>query len=108
MESLMSALATVLLLIAIPAPAQTPLGQLFDVGGYRVHLYCNGTGTPTVMIVGGFSFDWALVQPEVAKFTRVCTYDASGNAWSEPDPGPAPTCPGRVDEIHRLLTSAKI
>jgi pimeloyl-ACP methyl ester carboxylesterase len=96
------------LLIAAPVAAQTPPGTLVDVGGYRVHIYCTGEGTPTVMVIGGFSFDWALVQPEVAKFTRVCTYDASGNAWSEPDPGPAPTCSGRVDEIHQLLTAARI
>jgi hypothetical protein len=38
-----------------------PLGTLVDVGGYRVHLYCTGTGRPTVVVVGGgFSFDWAL------------------------------------------------
>lgn len=104
----MTRLCALLCLIPAAAVAQTPLGQLIDVGGYRVHIYCTGTGTPTVVIVGGFSFDWALVQPEVAKFTRICTYDASGNAWSEPDPGPAPTCPSRVDEIHRLLNSAKI
>jgi len=102
----MTRLCALLNLIPIAAFAQTPPGQLVDVGGYRVHIYCTGSGTPTVMIIGGFSFDWALVQPEVAKFTRVCTYDASGNAWS--DPGPAPTCRGRVDEIHRLLNNAKI
>jgi len=102
----MTRLCALLYLIPIAAFAQTPLGQLVDVGGYRIHIYCTGSGTPTVMIVGGFSFDWALVQPEVAKFTRVCTYDASGNAWS--DPGPAPGCRGRVDEIRQLLNSAKI
>jgi pimeloyl-ACP methyl ester carboxylesterase len=100
------ACALLLCLLAAAAFGQTQLGTLVDVGGHRVHLYCIGTGTPTVMIIGGFSFDWALVQPEVAKFTRVCTYDASGNAWS--DPGAAPTCLGGVDEIHRLLSSAKI
>ena len=84
-----------------------PLGKLVDVGGYRVHLYCTGEGSPTVMIVGaGFSFDWGLVQPEVAKFTRVCTYDAGGTAWS--DPGPELTCSNRVSEIHRLLRNAGI
>src|SRR5579859_7534694 len=61
------------------------LGKLIDVGGYRVHIYCTGTGTPTVIVVGGgFSFDWGLVQPEVAAFTRICTYDPSGTAWSDP------------------------
>ncbi|HYL73613.1 MAG TPA: alpha/beta hydrolase [Bryobacteraceae bacterium] len=89
------------------AQSPPPLGRLVDVGGYRVHLNCTGEGSPTVMIVGaGFSFDWALVQPEVARFTRVCTYDPSGLAWS--DPGPGATCPQRVAEIHQLLKSAEI
>src|SRR5262249_9405357 len=61
-----------------------------------------------VMIVGaGYSFDWSLVQPEVAKFTRVCTYDSSGSAWS--DPGPTPSnCQGRIEEIHTMLHNAGI
>src|SRR5437016_6331871 len=69
----------------------TPLGKLVDVGDYRVHLYCTGTGSPTVVIVGaGFSFNWGLVQPEVAKFTQVCSYDHSGIGWSES--GPKDSC----------------
>ena len=56
-----------------------PLGKLVDVRGYRIHLYCSGTGGPTVVVVAaGYSFDWGLVQPEVAKFTQVCSYDHSG------------------------------
>lgn len=86
-----------------------PIGTLVDVGGYRVHLYCLGKGSPTVMIVGEFSFDWALVQPEVAKFTRVCTYDASGTAWSDSfKMGAVPTCKQRVNEIHQLIVKAPI
>ena len=58
-----------------------PLGELVDVGGYRVHLYSIGSGSPTVVITGaGSSFDWGLVQRDVAKFARVCTYDHSGVA----------------------------
>lgn len=84
-----------------------PTGKLIDIGGYRVHLDCRGTGSPTVMIVGGgFSFDWSLVQPEIARETRVCTYDASGNAWS--DPGPGRGCPAWTNEIHQLLKHADI
>lgn len=105
-------------------PQPVPLGTLVDVGGYRIHLYCIGQGRPTVMIVGAaFSFDWGLVQPEVAKFTRVCTFDPSGTAWSDPfkvaiststTPNPTlmpratPTCADRVDEIHRLIERAPI
>ena len=28
------------------AASPPPLGKLIDVGGYRVHLYCTGTGRP--------------------------------------------------------------
>jgi len=90
---------------AVNSPA--PLGKLIDVGGYRVHLYCTGTGSPTVVILGaGYSFDWGLVQPEVAGFTQVCTYDHSGTAWS--DPGPKDSCPLRVNEVHMALKNAGI
>ena len=39
-----------------PAP-----GQLVDVGGYRLHIQCVGTGSPTVVLdagLGGSSLDW--------------------------------------------------
>jgi pimeloyl-ACP methyl ester carboxylesterase len=84
-----------------------PLGKLVDVGGYRVHLYCTGTGSPTVVIVGaGFSFNWGLVQPEVARFTQVCSYDHSGIGWSES--GPKDSCLLRVTEVHTALKNAGI
>ncbi len=88
------------------APSPAPLGKLLEVGGYRLHLYCTGEGSPTVFIVGGFSFDWALVQPDIAKLTKVCTYDVAGTAWS--DSGPSLTCFDRVSEIHKLLKSAAV
>src|SRR5258708_36355471 len=34
-----------------PQNSPPPLGKLIDVGGYRVHLYCTGTGRRTVVIV---------------------------------------------------------
>jgi pimeloyl-ACP methyl ester carboxylesterase len=84
-----------------------PLGKLVDVGGYRVHLYCTGTGSPTVVILGaGFSFNWGLVQPEVARFTQVCSYDHSGIGWS--DDGPKDSCSLRVSEVHAALKNAGI
>jgi len=103
--------------VGIPADRATPvpLGTMVDVGGYRVHLYCTGTGSPTVVVAGGgFSFDWGLIQPEVAKLTRICTYDPSGTAWSDPYPpvknreNSAPNCADRVLELHSVLQNAKV
>lgn len=114
-KHLIAALA-ILCIVRIAAPTQTPggtekvpppLGKLVDVGGYRVHLYCTGSGTPAVVIVGaGFSFNWGLVQPEVAKFTQVCSYDHSGIGWS--DDGPKDSCSLRVNEVHTALKNAGI
>ena len=66
-----------------------PPGRLIDIGGRKLHLYCTGTGSPTVILIAGggaFSIDWALVQPKVAQNTRVCSYDRSGLAWSDSGP----------------------
>jgi len=47
------------------------------------------------------------VQPEVAKFTRVCSYDRAGLGWS--DSGPPPRTTQRiVEELRTLLLSAGI
>jgi pimeloyl-ACP methyl ester carboxylesterase len=88
-----------------PAP-----GQLVDVGGYRLHIQCVGTGSPTVVLdagLSGSSLDWSLVQPELGRSTRVCAYDRAGMGWS--DPGPQPRTPRQIaDELHSLLTKAGI
>jgi pimeloyl-ACP methyl ester carboxylesterase len=92
---------------AEPPPAP---GKLVDIGGRRLHLHCAGTGSPTVIVENGssgFSIDFALVQPEVAKFTRICTYDRAGYAWS--DAGPARGAVAQtVDDLHLLLRKADI
>jgi pimeloyl-ACP methyl ester carboxylesterase len=75
-----------------------------------LHLFCTGQGSPTVILSpgsGDFSFDWALVQPKVAKMTRVCSYDRGGEAWS--DLGPLPrTVSQEVFDLHCALAKAGI
>lgn len=71
------------------SPEYPTLGRLIDIGGRNLHLYCSGKGDPTVILVAGggaFSFDWALVQPNVAENTRVCSYDRAGLRWASPGP----------------------
>ena len=68
-----------------------PPGTFVDVGGYRLHLWCTGEGAPPVILdsgLGGTSAGWGFVQPEVARFTRVCSYDRAGMGYSDPGPSP--------------------
>jgi len=91
-------------------PMYSPPGKLLDVGGYRLHLNCTGKSGPAVVLMAGggdYSFDWGLVQPDVARFTRVCSYDRAGLAWS--DPGPTPrTMRQEAYELHTLLKAARV
>lgn len=96
---------------AADAKAYPPPGQLVDVGGHRLHINCTGTGSPTVVIeagLGDWSTSWAAyVQPEVAKTTRVCTYDRAGMGWSEAGPLPR-DAEHFASELHTLLQNANI
>jgi pimeloyl-ACP methyl ester carboxylesterase len=87
-----------------------PPGELVDVGGYRLHVYCIGEGSPTIILdhLGdGNSMEWALIQPELAKTNRTCAYDRAGFGWS--DPGPEPRTAGQsAAELHMLLEKAGI
>jgi pimeloyl-ACP methyl ester carboxylesterase len=96
-------IATALDRRALPHP-----GRLVDVGGHQLHLYCAGSGAPTVVLEGpaaGTVAVWGWVQPPLAGLTRVCSYDRAGLGWSEAGDGPYQ--PARVpDELRVLLDRA--
>lgn len=48
-----------------------------------------------------------LVQDEVSKSARICTYDRAGLGWSDPSPKPR-TAEVITDELHTLLGNAGI
>ncbi len=85
--------------------ATPPPGHLVDIGGYRLHLWCTGNGAPAVILdtgLGGSTVGWGFVQPDVARFTRVCSYDRAGMGYS--DPGPSPRTARQIaSELVRLL-----
>jgi pimeloyl-ACP methyl ester carboxylesterase len=93
------------------SPPSTPPGKLVDVGDWRLHLNCTGEARPdqpTVVLeagLGDFSVEWSLVQPRVAAFARVCSYDRAGDGWSDVGPYPR-TYRQIVYELHTLLARA--
>jgi len=85
-------------------------GTLVPADGTRLNLYCMGNGSPAVVFDSGWE-DWApvwtIVQPEVAKWTRACSYDRAGAGFS--DPGPLPRTSVRIaDELRSALHNGGI
>lgn len=83
-------------------------GKLVDIGGLRLHINCTGMGSPTVTMEAGpndSSIVWQLVQPEIAGFTRVCSYDRAGFGWSDA-PNEPRTSSNVAEELDQLLTRA--
>ncbi len=88
-----------------------PPGRRIQVGDHRLYLLAMGErlpGQPLVVLESGhgdWSRVWARVQPEIAGFARVVSYDRAGFGWS--DSGPQPRTPLQiVTELHSLLEQA--
>jgi pimeloyl-ACP methyl ester carboxylesterase len=87
-----------------------PIGQMIDIGGYRLHMHVEGDGSPTVIFdagAGGISLSWELIRPVIARVTRVVTYDRAGLGWSDPSPRPR-TADVMAEELHTMLINANI
>ena len=85
-------------------------GKLYDVGGYSMHLYCTGEGSPTIVLSSGLGDDftsWAKVQPALSRQTRVCSYDRAGFGWSESRPG-VQDANAISAQLHQLIGAAAV
>jgi pimeloyl-ACP methyl ester carboxylesterase len=83
-------------------------GRLVQAGNIRLNIDCMGQGSPSVILESGLTIPavgWTKVEPEVAKFTRVCSYDRAGYGWS--DPGPEPRSSNEIArELKAVLDNA--
>lgn len=85
--------------------SRLPPGQMVDVGGFRLHQYSLGQGSPTVILFAGefgWSLDWRYIQPMIAEYSRVCSFDRAGMGWSDPAPSPRRLL-NIIDEVQILL-----
>lgn len=85
-------------------------GQLVNVDGRRMHIDCSGIGSPTVILDSGLGdnyLSWRKVQPQIARMTRVCSYDRAGLGYSDKSSRPR-TSKVMAQELHALLQSANI
>ncbi|HZW28003.1 MAG TPA: alpha/beta hydrolase [Trueperaceae bacterium] len=103
----LAALATLALASAQPELPPAP-GQLVDVGGRNLHVYCVGDGSPTVVLEAGLgdgSINFRALQTRIAAFTRVCAYDRAGYGWSD-EAEDARDLEAIVADLHALLEGA--
>jgi len=87
-----------------------PPGRLFPVGGCLLHLAEQGSGVPAVVLEAGIaasSLSWSLVQPPIAEFTRVASYDRAGLGWSDSSSAPR-SLHQFTRELSALLAQAQI
>lgn len=85
-----------------------PPGRMIDLGGRRLHVQISGESGPSVILESGLaatSLTWALVQPLIAPFARVMSYDRSSLGWSDDAAGPA-TALNAVQDLELLLARA--
>jgi pimeloyl-ACP methyl ester carboxylesterase len=88
----------------------TQPGQLIDVGGRHINMYCVGAGSPTVVAMAGI-FSWSVVwyktQPVIAKKTRVCAFDRAAYGFSDPAPKPQ-IISEVVEDLHKALHAGSL
>ncbi len=75
--------------VQAPATGRDDLGfsGLVSIGERDLFVHCEGAGKPLVILEGGLgggTSDWPLVQQELARHTRVCSYDRAGLGSSDP------------------------
>src|ERR1700730_6901703 len=61
-------------------------GKSVSAGQLKLNIDCSGLGSPAVILDSGMgvpAVGWTKVQPDVAKFARVCSYDRAGYGWSD-------------------------
>lgn len=95
------ALVTAAMLVGVPLAGWTyqaicearddarypPPGRLVDVDGHRMHIHCQGQGSPTVIVeqgIGAQPLSWAPLNQRLAEITTVCAYDRAGMGYSDP------------------------
>jgi pimeloyl-ACP methyl ester carboxylesterase len=108
MSRLVASAALVLALSACTSAFAGP-GEFVTVSGGQVHVWCDGTGPPTIIFLSAIGGDDTLVPiaEQLSGDARVCFYHRPGDGDTEPPDGPR-TAEEDAADLHELLASAEI
>jgi pimeloyl-ACP methyl ester carboxylesterase len=85
-----------------------------DIGGYELVYQCEGTGSPTVILEGGYGVggtsQFPAQEPVISRYTRVCSYDRAGTGASDPRPSSLEPVTGLIyaRELRALLEAIRV
>ncbi len=90
--------------------AYPPPGKMVDLGGRRIHIYCEGERGAGPLVV--FNADisdqglvWRGVQKALGGRLRSCAIDRAGLGWSDPGPEDR-SITASARELHRVLVAS--
>src|SRR5690348_8129910 len=107
---LRSALLEIVILLTA-ATAVSGEHRMISIGDRRISVYCDGEAgrSPTVILIpagGSTAKDWVMVQPVVAGFSRVCSYDHASHGDSDKAPVAIQSVDEVVDDLHGWLNAS--
>jgi alpha/beta hydrolase family protein len=100
--------------MSLPALAANDIDGRFDVGGRSIHLKCEGTGTPVVVVDAGLGTPpaedagWQAIASKVSPATRICLYDRAGLGTSDPAKARPRTSKDAATDLHAALKAAHV
>jgi pimeloyl-ACP methyl ester carboxylesterase len=107
-----AALATVLVTALLGGRDAEPparAGDLYQVGAETLHLQCQGTGSPTVVLLGGqgsTTTSWGDFRELLGPDVRTCAWDYPGVGWSTG--APMMTAARAAAALEGTLTAAGV
>ncbi len=99
--------------MAEPTIMATQVAELrgkFLANGRSLYIYCQGTGSPTIVLEGDFGHTVSVMgklQEKLAARTTTCAYDRAGLSFSDSAPKPR-TAKDVVDDLHALLAASAV
>src|SRR5207248_7489299 len=107
---LRNALVTIALLLAASRAALAE-HRMINIGDRRISIYCDGEPGRSLTVIlipagGSTAVDWAMVQPAVSRFSRVCSYDHASHGESDKAPVALQSADEVVDDLHAWLKAS--
>lgn len=94
----------------VAAATPSKRSSFVEVNGHKIHVVIEGTGKPVIVLEAGSASDsrsWRFVQPRLAAFSTVISYDRAGLGQSEPAASPR-TAKQDASDLNDVLRAANL